>query len=205
MAFLGTDACPSANQARPVCACLGSCLPRNKPPCLPAARPGTDIARPIHSLRLCQLRCVRSLVQQINRRPPAFLSLFLLPFSIARPQTAFPKQHQLSRRYPFAAITPQQASSSFLHSHINPTAIMRFAAVIFAGLAAAAPQVQPISQISDGQIQAPPATSVAVPAVSSVAVSVPAVSVPAVSSYPAVSAPVVSVPAGKSNSPLSSQ
>jgi hypothetical protein len=87
---------------------------------------------------------------------------------------------------------------------------MRFAAVIFAGLAAAAPQVQPISQISDGQIQAPPATSVAVPAVSSVAVSVPAVSVPAVSvpavsSYPAVSAPVVSVPAGKSNSQLSTQ
>lgn len=44
---------------------------------------------------------------------------------------------------------------------------MRFSAVsvaFIAGLVAAAPQqsVQPISQISDGQIQAPPATSVVV-------------------------------------------
>jgi hypothetical protein len=35
---------------------------------------------------------------------------------------------------------------------------MRYSFAIFAAVAAAAPQVQPISQISDGQIQAPPAT-----------------------------------------------
>lgn len=51
---------------------------------------------------------------------------------------------------------------------------MRFTAVLFAGLAAAAPQVQPISQISDGQIQAPPATSAAVPVASSYKASVSA-------------------------------
>ena len=39
---------------------------------------------------------------------------------------------------------------------------MRYSFAIFAAVVAAAPQVQPISQISDGQIQAPPATSVAV-------------------------------------------
>ena len=47
---------------------------------------------------------------------------------------------------------------------------MRFSiasVAIMAGLVAAVPQysIQPISQISDGQIQAPPATSVAVPEV----------------------------------------
>ncbi|KAF1912373.1 hypothetical protein BDU57DRAFT_582537 [Ampelomyces quisqualis] len=35
---------------------------------------------------------------------------------------------------------------------------MRYSFALLAAVAAAAPQVQPISQISDGQIQAPPAT-----------------------------------------------
>jgi hypothetical protein len=51
---------------------------------------------------------------------------------------------------------------------------MRFSiasVAILAGAVAAVPQysVQPISQISDGQIQAPPATSAAVPGASEVA------------------------------------
>ena len=51
---------------------------------------------------------------------------------------------------------------------------------------------QPISQISDGQIQAPPATEVPV-ASSAPAASVPAASTPAASA-PAVSTPAVSAP-----------
>ena len=53
---------------------------------------------------------------------------------------------------------------------------MRFAVSVVALAATVAAQVQPISQISDGQIQAPPATAT-VPAVSTSAVvtSVPAV------------------------------
>jgi hypothetical protein len=55
---------------------------------------------------------------------------------------------------------------------------MRYSFALLAAVAVAAPQVQPISQISDGQIQAPPATSPAV---------VPSASVPAaVSSVPVV-------------------
>jgi hypothetical protein len=64
---------------------------------------------------------------------------------------------------------------------------MRASFALFAAVAAAVPQgVQPISQISDGQIQAPPATvpSVVAPSV------VPSVSAPVV-------APSVSAPAGK--------
>lgn len=56
---------------------------------------------------------------------------------------------------------------------------MRYSFALLAAVAAAAPQVQPISQISDGQIQAPPATSVPV-ALPSVSVPVVAPSVPAV-------------------------
>jgi hypothetical protein len=59
---------------------------------------------------------------------------------------------------------------------------MRYSFALFAAVAAAVPQVQPISQISDGQIQAPPATA---------PVAVPSVSVPAVSSVPVVVAPSV--------------
>lgn len=62
---------------------------------------------------------------------------------------------------------------------------MRFSiasVAILAGVVAAVPQygVQPISQISDGQIQAPPATSV-VPGGPEVPASTPAASVPAAS------------------------
>nr|GFD52657.1 hypothetical protein [Tanacetum cinerariifolium] len=59
-----------------------------------------------------------------------------------------------------------------------PTVNMRFAVLAFVATVAA--QVQPISQISDGQIQAPPATATG-PAVSSApaeATSIPAVSLP---------------------------
>lgn len=75
---------------------------------------------------------------------------------------------------------------------------MRYSFALLAAVAAAAPQasVNPISQIGDGQIQAPTAPAsvpYSAPAVSAPAVpSVPAVSVPAVPSVPA-----VSVPAGK--------
>lgn len=51
---------------------------------------------------------------------------------------------------------------------------MRFAVSVVALAAAVAAQVQPISQISDGQIQAPPATAT-VPVASAPAVSTPAV------------------------------
>ena len=75
----------------------------------------------------------------------------------------------------------------------NHTVNMRFAAIIFAGLAAAAPQAsvvpQPISQISDGQIQAPPATSAAVPAPE-----VPSYSATVIASVPVESAPPVVAP-----------
>lgn len=66
---------------------------------------------------------------------------------------------------------------------------MRFftaSVALLAGLVAAVPQVQPISQISDGQIQAPPATSKPVAATSAVPSSAPAVV-----STPAYSAPAV--------------
>ncbi|KAF2035696.1 hypothetical protein EK21DRAFT_84121 [Setomelanomma holmii] len=88
---------------------------------------------------------------------------------------------------------------------------MRYSFALLAGVAAAVPQysVNPISQISDGQIQAPPATSVVVvpsPApvkVSSVyvapSVSVPAVSLPSVIS----SVPVVIVPSATPVAPTS--
>jgi hypothetical protein len=60
---------------------------------------------------------------------------------------------------------------------------MRYSFALLAAVAAAAPQVQPISQISDGQIQAPPATAPVV---------VPSASVPAaVSSVPVVVPSVV--------------
>ncbi|CAO2656846.1 Nn.00g056490.m01.CDS01 [Neocucurbitaria sp. VM-36] len=73
---------------------------------------------------------------------------------------------------------------------------MRFSAVsvaVLAGVVAAAPQVQPISQISDGQIQAP----TAVPSVYSSAV-VPVVSTPEVVSTPA----AVSTPAEATATPI---
>jgi len=71
---------------------------------------------------------------------------------------------------------------------------MRFSIVsvaMLAGAVAAVPQygVQPISQISDGQIQAPPATTAVVPGGPEVPASTPAASAP-----PA-SAPAASVPA----------
>lgn len=74
---------------------------------------------------------------------------------------------------------------------------MRYSFALLAAVAAAAPQasVNPISQIGDGQIQAPTAPA-------SVPYSAPAISAPAVPSVPAVSAPAVpsvpavSVPAG---------
>jgi hypothetical protein len=72
---------------------------------------------------------------------------------------------------------------------------MRASFALFAAVAAAVPQgVQPISQISDGQIQAPPATipSVVAPSV------VPSGSAPVVSPSAPVVAPSVSAPAGKS-------
>jgi hypothetical protein len=72
---------------------------------------------------------------------------------------------------------------------------MRASFALFAAVVAAVPQasIQPISQISDGQIQAPPAT--VVPPVVAPSASVPA----AASSVPAVVPSVpVSAPAGKS-------
>jgi hypothetical protein len=81
---------------------------------------------------------------------------------------------------------------------------MRYSFAIFAAVAAAAPQVQPISQISDGQIQAPPATmpSVIPSAVPSVGASVPA----AVSSVLASMAPSVApsavVPGASMSAPV---
>jgi hypothetical protein len=71
---------------------------------------------------------------------------------------------------------------------------MRYSLAIFAAVAAAAPQVQPISQISDGQIQAPPATAsapAATVALSSVVVPVASTSVVApVPAVPSVAPPV---------------
>jgi hypothetical protein len=99
---------------------------------------------------------------------------------------------------------------------------MRYSFAIFAAVAAAAPQVQPISQISDGQIQAPPATpapgysvtqSAIVPGVTPISNPVLSASVPAVtppgkpSSHPLVektsntnSTPAPVVPSG--NTPV---
>ncbi|RMZ66617.1 hypothetical protein GMOD_00001970 [Pyrenophora seminiperda CCB06] len=63
---------------------------------------------------------------------------------------------------------------------------MRFSiasVAILAGAVAAVPQygVQPISQISDGQIQAPPASTAVVPGGPEVPATTPAASVPAMS------------------------
>lgn len=79
---------------------------------------------------------------------------------------------------------------------------MRYSFALLAAVAAAAPQVQPISQISDGQIQAP-ATSVLASVVPSVVPSVPA----AVSSVLASVIPAVSSAIGTfdSHKPHSSQ
>ena len=67
---------------------------------------------------------------------------------------------------------------------------MRFIISVIALAAAVSAQgVQTISQIGDGQIQAPPATATAPPAASPPAVSPPAVSPPAESAPPARSPP----------------
>lgn len=73
---------------------------------------------------------------------------------------------------------------------------MRYSFALLAAVAAAAPQVNPISQISDGQIQAPPATQPAASypvAISSAPAVVP--SVPAV--VPSKLSSVVAPPVGK--------
>jgi hypothetical protein len=71
---------------------------------------------------------------------------------------------------------------------LTPSLNMRFAVSVVALAAAVAAQVQPISQISDGQIQAPPATATA-PAASSV---------PAASSAAVVSSAVYTSAVGES-------
>lgn len=94
-----------------------------------------------------------------------------------------------------AAFTANKSSS---HPHFyfqviptltHTTVAMRYSFAIFAAVAAAAPQVQPISQISDGQIQAPPATpapgysvtqSAIIPGVTPISNPVLSASVPAV-------------------------
>jgi hypothetical protein len=91
----------------------------------------------------------------------------------------------LNSKYPAFNHQPQ------LHNHNTK---MRASFALFAAVAAAVPQasILPISQISDGQIQAPPAT--VVPPVVAPSASVPA----AASSVPAVVPSVpVSAPAGK--------
>jgi hypothetical protein len=113
---------------------------------------------------------------QINTRA-AFLSLLSL-FT--------PHSNSISTRVPVVplAIFSQRYSTRIPYQPPNPpskqllTVKMRYSFTIaaLAAVGAAVPQysVQPISQISDGQIQAPPATSVVVPAVPSG----PAVSTP---------------------------
>jgi hypothetical protein len=122
--------------------------------------------------------------QYIDRALSAFLSS---PFSHPPPPA-------------FTLPPPQLQPFSTTHNHFNsPTqhhpnsTKMRYSFALLAGVVAAVPQlsVQPISQISDGQIQAPPAT--VVPPVSKPTPVVPSVSAPVV----APSVPV-SAPAGKS-------
>jgi hypothetical protein len=77
---------------------------------------------------------------------------------------------------------------------------MRYSFAVFAAVAAAqySASVQPISQISDGQIQAPPATLPAAPAASSPPAAGSSVAVPVIP-VPVSSGAKPSVPAGKSS------
>jgi len=179
------QAAASVRSVRPVRPVRGWVVPKHKPP--------WGNGRPwLHSLLL-----IAQPPQSINRRRPpsehsssSHLSHPSTRLSIHPPPTAF---HIILSLYTSPPFQP------------HPTN-MRFSAVsvaVLAGAVAAVPQYQPISQISDGQIQAPPAatggySAPVVAPVPSVSKAVPSAAVPSVTgpagSYPSAAVPSAAVP-----------